>query len=99
MRATSDGTMIAADAPARAWARITQPTDGAKIIRSAETAKTATTTRNTRTQPSRWPIFAPTMTRAATTRPYVTIAVLTSVGGTRKSATMPPRDTGRAETL
>ncbi len=43
--------------------------DGEKIIVTAETANIATTTRNTMTQPTRCPIFAPTMTSAATTSP------------------------------
>ena len=91
--------MMAAEAPARACARMTRPIEGEKIIVTAETANIATTTRNTMTQPTRCPTLAPTMTRAATTSPYVTIAVLTSVGGTPNSSTIPPRDTGSADTL
>ena len=61
--------MMAADAPATACAAITQATDGERTIISAEPANAATTTLNTTIQPTRWPILAPTMTRAATTKP------------------------------
>src|SRR5690554_5795480 len=90
MRATSDGTMIAAEAPATACAAMTHSTEGASTIMRADPANIATTIRNMSTQPTRWPIFAPTMTRAATVSPYTTIAVLTSVGETPNVSTMPP---------
>jgi hypothetical protein len=69
MRATRAGTMIAADAPASAWPAMAQPTVGERIIISDEQANTTMTQRKMRTHPTRWPSFAPVITRAATTRP------------------------------
>lgn len=69
MRATSEGTMIAAPAPASAWAAMTHPTDGAVTIMAEEAPKTTITERKIRDQPTRRPSFAPTITSAATTSP------------------------------
>lgn len=57
------------------------------------------TPRKMSTHPTRCPSFAPVMTNAATTKPYTTMVVLAVVGGTPKSATMPPIEIGSAATL
>src|SRR5689334_4347563 len=99
MSATSAGTMIAADAPARPWPAMAQPTDGDTIISTDEHAKVMITNRKIVTQPTRWPSLPPSITNAATARPYITMVVPTVVGGTSKSSTMPPIETGSAATL
>ncbi len=99
MSATSEGTMTAAEAPATACPAIAQSTEGESSIIGADTPKETMTIRKMRTQPTRWPSFAPVITSVATARPYTTMVELMVVGGTPKSPTMPPSDTGSAVTL
>ncbi len=54
---------------------------------------------HTRVEPKRCTSFAPSMTKPATAREYITMPVAMVVGGTPKLATMPDSETGREATL
>jgi hypothetical protein len=99
MSATSEGTSAAPAAPATPCAAIITVAFGLNVISTIATPKIRTTARNTRSAPNRWHNFAPSMTRPATASEYMTIPVATVVGGTLKSATIPPMATGREATL
>lgn len=61
--------MIAALAPASPCAAMTHPTVGAATIIAEDAPKTTITVRKMRDHPTRRPSLAPSITRAATTRP------------------------------
>src|SRR5262245_27840358 len=99
MSTTSVGTRPAAPRPARPWAASITIAVGLSTMSTIAAASRATDTWKNIFEPKRWPSLAPSRMNPETPSPYSTTAVPTVVGGVLKLATIPPMETGMADTL
>src|SRR5262245_37973501 len=99
MSTTSVGTRPAAPRPARPWAASITIAVGLSTMSTIAAASRATDAWKKIFEPKRWPSLAPSRMNPETPSPYSTTAVPTVVGGVLKLATIPPMETGMADTL
>src|SRR5262245_40610448 len=99
MSTTSVGTSPAAPRPASAWAASITSAVGLITISTIATPRRTTAAWKKIFEPKRWPSLAPSRMNPETPSEYSTTAVPTVVGGALKLLTIPPMDTGMAETL
>src|SRR5262245_48792269 len=99
MSTTSVGTRAAPAKPASAWPASITSAVGLTTMITIASRKRPTAVWKKIFEPKRWPSLAPSMMNPETPSEYSTTAVPTVVGGVLKLSTIPPMDTGMADTL